>query len=114
MRHLIFIAAAAAALSAAGCGGSGRYVQRGMDAYSAGDYPLALETFDWITKNNVVLNAKGHCRYVVYRGLTAVHLGKKDEGKSLLVTGKQECATDPRWLSPEITTEVDETLKSLP
>lgn len=101
------------ALLLAGCG-TGRFVQRGMDAYKFGDYALAAETFDWIEQEDLRLNAQGEVRFYVYRGLTLVHLGKKDAGRAMLLKGRALYQQgDPRWLRPEIVTEMDETLAQL-
>lgn len=104
----------AAAVTLLGCGGSGRFVQRGMDAYKFGDYPLAAEHFNYVEREGLELNPKGEVRFLVYRGLTLVHLGKKDEGKALLIKGRATYRQgDPRWLPPEIVTEMEETLAAL-
>lgn len=110
LRMVVFVAAVALM----GCGGSGRYVGRGMLAYNAGDYPLALETFQWIEQEGLQLNQQGEVRYLVYRGLTLVHLGKKDEGKAYLLKGREAYRQgDPKWLKPEIVTEMEETLAQM-
>lgn len=102
------------AVALLGCGGSGRYVGRGMDAYKFGDYPLALETFQWIEHEGLELNPKGEVRYLVYRGLTLVHLGKKDEGKAYLLKGRAAYQQgDPGWLPRDIVTEMEETLAQM-
>lgn len=94
----------------AGCGGSGRFVQRGIDAYNVGEYNLAMEHFTYIDREGMVLNAKGTCRYLTYRGLSLVHLGKRDEGLAYLVKAREACAPDPRWVPAEVATEVDATM----
>jgi hypothetical protein len=94
----------------AGCGGTGRFVQRGIDAYNVGEYNLAIEHFTYIDREGYVLNAKGTCRYLAYRGLSLVHLGKRDEGIAYLAKSKEACAPDPRWLPSDIGTEVDATM----
>ena len=93
-------------LCLAGCNSTGRYVQRAVDAYNVQEYSLAMEHFGYIDREGLVLNAKGTCKYLTYRGLTLVHVGKRDEGAAYLVKAKEACAPDPRWLSPEITAEV--------
>lgn len=103
-----------AAVALLGCGGAGRFVGRGMDAYKFGDYPLALETFQYIEQEGLELNPKGEVRYLVYRGLTLVHLGKKDEGKAYLLKGRAAYQQgDPNWLPPGIVTEMEETLAQM-
>jgi hypothetical protein len=110
MRMMVLVAAVALF----GCGGSGRFVQRGIDAYKYGDYPLALEHFNYIEGEHLELNPKGEVRYLVFRGLTLVHLGKKDEGVKYLVKGREAYrAGDPKWLPQEIVTEMEETLAQL-
>lgn len=100
--------------AALGCGGSGRFVGRGMDAYKYGDYALAADTFRYIETEGLALNPKGEVRLLVYQGLSLVHLGKKDEGKASLIKGRDAYrAGDPKWLPPEIVTEMDETLAQL-
>jgi hypothetical protein len=108
------VAVLVAAVSMFGCGGAGRFVGRGMDAYKFGNYGLAVETFDYIEKENLPMNPKGEVRLLVYRGLSLVHLGKKDEGRDALIKGRAAYRDgDPKWLPPEIVTEMDETLAHL-
>ncbi len=104
---------AAGVLSLAACGGSGRFVQRGINAYNVGEYGLAIEHFQYIDKEGIVLNAKGTCRYLTYRGLANIHLGKKDEGLAYLAKAKEACKPDPNWLPPEAATEMETALKKL-
>jgi hypothetical protein len=114
IRNLVLATALASALFTAGCGGSGRFIQRGMDAYKYGDYPLAMETFDYVEKEAGKMNDKGEVRYLVYRGLTAYKLGKKEEALKLLRQGKAAYkAGDPKWLSEEIEDEMTKTLAEL-
>lgn len=108
------VAVLVAAVTMFGCGGAGRFVGRGMDAYKYGDYGLALETFDYIEKENLPMNPKGEVRLLVYRGLALVHMGKKDEGRAELLKGRAAYrGGDPKWLPAEIVTEMDETLAQL-
>jgi len=110
MRMVVLVAA----VSLFGCGGSGRFVARGMDAYKYGDYPLAAEHFNYIEREGFELNPKGEVRYLVYRGLTLVKLGKAAEGKAYLLKGREAYrAGDPKWLPQDIVTEMDETLAQL-
>jgi len=110
MRMLLLVGAVALF----GCNSTGRFVQRGMDAYKYGDYPLAAEHFEYVEREGMELNPKGEVRFLVYRGLTLVHLGKKDEGKALLLKGRAAYqAGDPRWLPADIVTEMDDTLAQL-
>jgi hypothetical protein len=89
----------------AGCGGTGRFVQRGIDAYNVGEYNLAIEHFSYIDREGLVLNAKGTCRYLTYRGLSLVHLGKKEEGLAYLAKAREACAPDPAWVPREAAAE---------
>ncbi|APR77068.1 Hypothetical protein A7982_02415 [Minicystis rosea] len=97
-----------------GCGGAGRFVGRGMDAYKYGDYANAIEHFNYIEREGLKLNERGEVRYLVYRGLTLAHLGKKDEAKAYLLKGKAAYAAgDPNWLPTEIVSEMDQMLAEL-
>lgn len=112
--HGLRMVVMAAALALVACGGSGRFVGRGMLAYNVGDYPLALETFQWIEQEGLELNQAGEVRYLVYRGLTLVHLGKQAEGKAYLLKGRAAYqAGNPSWLKPEVVTEMEETLAQM-
>lgn len=103
-----------AAVALFGCGGTGRFVGRGMEAYKYGDYANAAEHFDYIEKEGLQLNAQGEVRFFVYKGLTLVHLGKKDEGLKFLLKGRELYrAGNPKWLAAEIVTEMDETIAQL-
>lgn len=102
-----------AAVALLGCGGSGRFVGRAMDAYKYGDYPLAMEHFGYIEREGLELNAAGEVRFLVYKGLTLAHLGKNNEGVKFLVKGREAYrAGNPKWLAPEIVTEMEETLQA--
>ena len=113
-RNLVLASALASALLTAGCGGSGRYIQRGMDAYKFGDYPLAMETLIYADTEAGKMNQKGEVRYLVYRGLTAYKLGKKEEALTFLMKGKVAYkAGDPKWLTEDIEDEMNKTLAAL-
>jgi len=110
IRNLVFVSA----LVVAGCGGSSKYIQRGMDAYKFGDYPLAMQTLVFAETDGGKMNQKGEVRYLVYRGLTANRLGKKDEAIKLLTQGKAAYkAGDPKWLSEDIEDEMTKALAEL-
>lgn len=110
IRNLVLVSA----LLVAGCGGSGKYIQRGMDAYKYGDYPLAMQTFVFVETDGGKRNPKGELRYLVYRGLTAAKLGKKTEAVKFLTEGKAALAAgDANWLSQDIEDEMTRTLGEL-
>jgi hypothetical protein len=99
---------------AVACGGPGRFIQKGIDAYARGDYPDAAQRFTELEGDQGHMNPKGQVRYLVYRGLTAFHLGKKDEAKALLVKGKAAYdAGDPKWLPPQTVEEMNAVLGGL-
>lgn len=107
MRVVVLVAAVALF----GCGGAGRFVQRGINAYDDGDYPLAMEHFAYIESEEMDLNPKGEVRYLVYKGLALVHLGRRDEGLKYLVKGREAYrAGNPRWLPQGTVAEMDQTL----
>jgi hypothetical protein len=104
----------AAAVAVVGCGGTGRYVGRGIQMYNAGNYENAIEQLDYVRQNNIALDGKASVRWLVYRGLAAAHLHRKEEAIEYLKQGKAAYQQgDPKWLPPEIVTEMDETLKQL-
>ncbi len=103
-----------AAVFTVACGGPGRFIQKGIDAYQRGDYPSAAQRFTELEGDQGHMNPKGQVRYLVFRGLTAYHLGRKDEAKTLLVQGKAAYAAgDPRWLPPETVAEMNAVLGGL-
>jgi hypothetical protein len=111
--HGLRMVVIAAALFLVACG-AGRFVGRGMQAYEFGDYPLALENWQFIEREGVALNEAGEVRFLVYKGLTLVHMGKKEEGKAYLLKGRAAYqAGNPKWLKPEIVTEMEETLAQM-
>lgn len=90
------------ALMAGGCG-MGRFVQRGINYYHGGAYPLAMQEFKGVEPYETELNPKGLCRYLVYRGLTHQRLGDAQGAAAFLGRARPVCAAgDPRWLDPAI------------
>jgi hypothetical protein len=108
LRTLVLIAAAAT-LSACV---SNRQVQAGIDAYTLGDYETAAKELRAVEHEQVRLSDKGVVRYLVYRGLTYWHQGKKPEAVAFLKKGLEELREgDPRWLSADTIREMEEVLE---
>jgi hypothetical protein len=99
-------------LLALNCGG--RSMERGIKSYTQGDYTGAAETFDWVEQEKISLTPKSMVRYMVYRGLTAYHLGKMAEAKTFLGQARAKYeAGDARWLAQDLVKEMDSTLDKL-
>lgn len=103
-----------AAVLALGCGGTGPIVQKGIDRYERLDYPGAAGEFARLSGRDADMNSKGLVRYYVYNGLTAYHLGYRDQAYALLTRGKalytQGTAS---WLKPSVASEMDAALATL-
>ncbi len=104
-RRILLPLAALPLLLAAGCG-MGRFVQRGINFYHGGAFPLAMQEFRGVEPYELELNPKGLCRYLVYRGLTHQRLGEAQLAASYLGRARPVCSGgDPRWLDPAIAAE---------
>lgn len=110
---LVFLLIASMGLFTAGCG-VGRHVQKGMNDYERGDYPLAAERFQDLEAHEDEMNDKGLARYLVYRGLTEYRLGHADAARSYLVRAQQVLAkTPPETVKPRVLLDVDSALADL-
>jgi len=104
---------ALSALLAIGCG-SGRFVQRGIDAYDRLDYRAAMAQWTELSDDEADLNAKGFVRYMVYRGLTHYHLGQRPAAMHYLSRGRAVYERNgKKYLKPEIVAEMDRALADL-
>lgn len=110
---LISLSLAALALAGLGCG-TGRFVQRGINCYNAGNYPCAMSTFQEIELNNYELNPKGRVRYLTYRGLTHFRMGQTDLARRFLSEASAVYQSgDPAWLPPDAVQQLQQALAQL-
>jgi hypothetical protein len=111
---ILFATVALSALLVTGCGLTGPIVQKGIDKYERLDYPGAAGEFARLSGRDGDLNNKGLVRYYVYNGLTAYHLGYRDQAYSLLSRGKTLYqAGTASWIKPNIAAEMDAALAAL-
>lgn len=104
---------AALALAGFGCG-TGRFVQRGINCYNAGNYPCAMSAFQEIEYNNYELNPKGRVRYLTYRGLTHFRMGQTDLARRFLTEANVVYRSgDPTWLPPDAVQQLQQALAQL-
>ena len=111
--HILATIALTAAL-ALGCGGTGPIVQKGIDRYERLDYPGAAGEFSRLAGRDGDMNNKGLVRYYVYNGLTAYHLGYRDQAYGMLTRGKALYSQGTAsWIKPNIVAEMDAALAAL-
>jgi hypothetical protein len=115
LRVAFVVGASLLALALAGLGcGTGRFVQRGINCYNAGDYPCALAAFQDIEVSGYQLNSKARVRYLAYRGLTHFRVGHLDMARRFLAEANAAYrGGDPAWLPPQVVTEMSQALAQL-
>jgi hypothetical protein len=113
MRRTVFVITLWAALSAA-CGGSGAYIQKGVEQYNRQNYRGALYEWNELNGSESSMDQETLARYLVYRGLTHYHLDQRPFAIVFLSRGKDAYARGSSvWLSSEIVSEMNKALANL-
>jgi hypothetical protein len=113
MSRSLFVIAFCSAL-ALGCGGSGRYLQRGVERYEHTDYRGALKQWNELNGSEGSMNDRVLTRYLVYRGLTHYHLSQRSLALVFLSRGKEVSARVPAGTINTMTVaEMDKALADL-
>lgn len=113
MQRTVF-AIALFALLTIGCGGTGRFIQKGIDQYERDNYRGALHEWDDLSGSEGSMNDKGLVRYLVYRGLTHYHLGQRSYAIVFLKRGNEAYARgNALWLNPHTVQEMNAALADL-
>ena len=113
MQRTVF-AIALFALLAIGCGGTGRFIQKGIDQYERDNYRGALHEWDDLSGSEGSMNDKGLVRYLVYRGLTHYHLGQRSYAIVFLQRGHAAYERgNALWLNPHTVQEMNAALADL-
>lgn len=98
------------ALTLAACG-VGRHVQKGINAYTIGNYQGAMLVWSDLAARESEMNEKGRVRYLVYRGLTHYRLGQQRQALTYLSLGSSAYrAGNPKWLPPRDVQEMQAAL----
>jgi hypothetical protein len=113
MQRTVFVIALCALL-AIGCGGAGRFIQKGIDQYERDNYRGALHEWDDLSGSEGSMNEKGLVRYLVYRGLTHYHLDQRSYAIVFLRRGHEAYARgNAMWLKPSTVQEMNAALADL-
>lgn len=113
MQRTVF-AIALFALLAIGCGGTSRFIQKGIDQYERDNYRGALHEWDDLSGSEGSMNDKGLVRYLVYRGLTHYHLGQRSYAIVFLKRGNEAYQRgNALWLNPHTVHEMNDALADL-
>ena len=111
MKKYLLLACLSLALSACGLG---RHVQKGINAYNAGDLGSAMSIWQSLERDEAGMNQKGLVRYLVYRGLTHHRMGHPQWALRFLSRGKAAyLAGNPNWLPASTAVQMNQALAQL-
>jgi len=103
-RPVLFLGVLAICMAA--CSTTGAQVQHGINAYQRGDYSGAAEQLASLESETSDMNPKGHCRYLIYSGLSHYRLGHRETARRFLLDGIRAMERgDSRWIAPNIAEE---------
>ena len=115
------IGVALAAVLLIGCGGPGKSVKQGSDAYARANYGGAMVQWRYVEHGEAQMKDRDRVRYLVYRGLTHYRLYERsndptDAAAALHFLARGQAAYDagkPKWLDPETVSDMKVALARL-
>jgi hypothetical protein len=103
----------ATVLGLAGCGAAGN-IRHAINHYDDEEYLDASEAWQELASTESTMTEKARVRYLVFRGLTHLHLGENEKAKEYLSKGHEAwTAARGRYLPSEYVFEMNDVLQQL-